>query len=274
MAEYPFLPLATDAYLADTGHLTTLEHGAYLLLLMTMWRNKGSLPNEDRLLARYARLTAGQWKRIKPTIMPFFIEEEGALYQGRLTDELTVVRQRTKSQSQNARARWLKTKGADDASAPDRQTHGNAPTPTPTPTSKTPEGELAGSRDKSSPQPVREAFDFFVDAVAHTPIPKPRDLTVARKRAIKARLCDVGVEGWQQAVGKLVASDWCTGRTDKGWVADLDFLLQPSKFTKLREGGYDNHNNRAQQGPGPPRRGHAFDDVAAAMHNPPQNGFS
>jgi hypothetical protein len=38
MAEYPFLPLWTDAYFADTRHLTLEQHGAYLLLIIEAWR--------------------------------------------------------------------------------------------------------------------------------------------------------------------------------------------------------------------------------------------
>lgn len=124
MAEHPFMPLWTDAYLGDTTHLSTIEHGAYLLLLMTMWRAGGDLPNDDKMLARYARLTTGQWRRIKPVLMPFFRVRDGRLTQGRLTDELEAVRQHSKRQSDRAKARWLKNNETGDAAAmPERCNH-------------------------------------------------------------------------------------------------------------------------------------------------------
>lgn len=110
MAEAPVFPLWTDAYLADTGHLSTIEHGAYMLLLMTMWRAGGSLPNDDKMLARYARLTPAQWKRIKPTLWPYFQVSSDSITQGRLTDELNAVRRKSKTQSNNARAKYRKNK--------------------------------------------------------------------------------------------------------------------------------------------------------------------
>lgn len=55
LAEFPSMPLWTEAYLADTGHLTTIEHGAYLLLLITMWRAGGSPPNDDKTLREWVR---------------------------------------------------------------------------------------------------------------------------------------------------------------------------------------------------------------------------
>ena len=61
MSAPPFMPLYVGDYLADTTHLTCTEHGAYMLLLMSMWRNGGSLPSDDKSLARHARCTKGQW---------------------------------------------------------------------------------------------------------------------------------------------------------------------------------------------------------------------
>lgn len=118
MAEFPAMPLWTDAYLGDTKHLTTIEHGAYLLLLIAMWRTKAkSLPNDDKLLARYAGLTPGQWRRIKPILWPFMDVKDGRVTQGRLTDEANAVRQHSKKQSDKAKARWLKNKESGDAAA-------------------------------------------------------------------------------------------------------------------------------------------------------------
>lgn len=109
MAQHPVLPLFTDAYLADTTHLSTIEHGAYLLLLIAMWRAPGKcLPSDDRKIARYAQLTPGQWARMRPTIMAFFIEQGGFIRQGRLSDEAEAVQQRSAKQSKNAKARWQK----------------------------------------------------------------------------------------------------------------------------------------------------------------------
>lgn len=112
MAEFPALPLWTDAYLGDTTHLTTIEHGAYLLLLMTAWRSSECrLADDDRLLARYTRTTLGQWKRLRPILEPFFKVRGGFWMQSRLTDEAVAVRQKKDAAAANGRASALKRKG-------------------------------------------------------------------------------------------------------------------------------------------------------------------
>ena len=122
MAEFPALPLWTDAYLGDTTHLTTIEHGAYLLLLMTAWRtSECALPDDDRLLARYARLDARQWKRMKPILAEFFVISDGKWRQRRLDDEREAVMTHKQKMSERgqagAAAKALKTKGRHQAQA-------------------------------------------------------------------------------------------------------------------------------------------------------------
>lgn len=127
MARFPSFPLWTDAYLADTGHLTTIEHGAYLLLLITMWRAGGKLPNDDKQLARYARLTAGQWARIKPNMMAFFTVSSDGITQGRLTDELGIVKRNSEKQSNSAKAKWRKENNKRHAGADANVGNGDMP---------------------------------------------------------------------------------------------------------------------------------------------------
>lgn len=117
MAEFPIMPMHWDAYFADTTHLTTLEHGAYLLLLGAMWRAGGSLPNDDKRLARFAGLTNGQWTRAKLVIWPFLRVMDGIVTQDKLLETLDAVRQRSRSAKKSASSRWLKKKGLPDAFA-------------------------------------------------------------------------------------------------------------------------------------------------------------
>ena len=126
MAEFPALPLWTDAYLGDTTHLTTIEHGAYLLLLIVAWRTSDcTLPDDDRLLARYARLEPRQWRRIKPILSEFFAIEDGKWKQLRLLDERAAVRTHREKQSAKgkagAAAKALKRHARDEAQGKHKQ---------------------------------------------------------------------------------------------------------------------------------------------------------
>jgi uncharacterized protein YdaU (DUF1376 family) len=65
------MPLHIGDYLADTGHLTATEHGAYLLLIMHYWQN-GHLPENERLIARIAKLNAEQWDESRDVLAMLF----------------------------------------------------------------------------------------------------------------------------------------------------------------------------------------------------------
>src|SRR5258706_4168215 len=88
MSNRPWMPLYIDDYLADTRHLTTLQHGAYLLLIMHYWA-RGSLPADDKQLALISSLTIQSWVRhAKPAIAPFFKNLDGRWRHKRIDKEL------------------------------------------------------------------------------------------------------------------------------------------------------------------------------------------
>lgn len=81
-----WMPLDVTDYLNDTGHLTTLQHGAYMLLLMHYWRH-GPLPDDDEQLAAITKTDAKTWKAVRGTIRRFFHQDNGELHQKRADQE-------------------------------------------------------------------------------------------------------------------------------------------------------------------------------------------
>lgn len=174
MADFPALPLFTDSYLADTRHLTTEEHGAYLLLLMEAWRRPDcNLPDDERLLARLAGMTPDRWASVRDVVMSFW-DRDGrrkTWTQKRLLKERSYVAQKSASQRDKAVKRWNGGK-KEDATALPNGCPGDAPTPTPIITLDT-----NVSNGASAPvDPAKVAFDAGV-----------RVLTAAGKSEATAR---------------------------------------------------------------------------------------
>lgn len=123
MAEFPALPLFTDAYLADTRHLTAEEHGAYLLLLMCAWRTRGcALKDCDRTLARIVGVTRPRWRRLRPVLAEFFEITGGQWRQKKLTQVYKGVESRVAKNRANGakggRAKASRGKGGSGAAEP------------------------------------------------------------------------------------------------------------------------------------------------------------
>ncbi len=204
MAQYPGLTIWTDAYLADTSHLTTLEHGAYLLLLFAAWRSeKCSLPNDDKLLARYARMRVDNWMKIKPIILEFFDIEDDRLIQGRLQDEKSYVSQKSNVGRKAAKARWLKTKETGDANASKTQSEGNTPTPTPTPNKK----ELKEKEELS------EVFEFYNSVASALGLSISKMLSDKNEKVLRHRIKKAGgIDVMKEAIRSMGESDFLMGR--------------------------------------------------------------
>ena len=110
-----WMPILVDKYLGDTTHLTTEQHGAYLLLLMTCWKRDGRLPAEDAQLAAIARLSISKWRASGPILMAFFSHENGHLTQKRLTVELVRAKVNLEQRSKAGKASAAKRESIKDS---------------------------------------------------------------------------------------------------------------------------------------------------------------
>lgn len=138
MSSFPSLPLFTDAYIADTAHLTMEEHGAYLRLLMFAWRTKGcKLANDDVFLARTLGISAAKWLKLKPNVMAFWTLSGGSWTQRRLSKEYGFVAERVKKRraagKQGGRPKSLENQETSKAKGSQEKSKPKAPNPNPNP---------------------------------------------------------------------------------------------------------------------------------------------
>lgn len=252
VAEFPYMPLWTDAYIADTQHLTAAEHGAYLLLLMAAWRSpECDLPSDPRRLTLIARMTPDEWAECAPVVLRFFDEDGGRLTQKRLLRE-----RRFSAQKRAAGRKGGQRKASREGSRTGSRTGSEnvaSPDPDPDPSSEPdsdPETEKHTCALSSALDPAQQAIDLWNETAETAGLPKAQRLTDRRRTALHKRLDECGgIEGWSTACEKVRESPFLCGEGDRGWKADIDFMCQAKSFTKLMEGAYDHGLAKRDENP-------------------------
>jgi uncharacterized protein YdaU (DUF1376 family) len=107
-----WMKLYIGDYLADTSHLTTEQHGAYLLLLMHYYRS-GPLPNDRAQLRSITKCSPIRWKKIAPIVMSFFYLDGDNKFRNKRSDEEMVIATELKQSRHDkavsaAHSRWEK----------------------------------------------------------------------------------------------------------------------------------------------------------------------
>lgn len=220
-----WMPIYLSDYLRDTQHLSTIEHGAYLLLLFHAWGRDGLLPLDPDRLRRVAGMEPKNWKASWPTLREFFTQGPDGFRHKRIDAELAKARANVDKRSEagkvGAAKRW-NGKGTAIANADANaiamanecqevwQNDGPSPPPSPSPTQK--EG-LEGNISSLPPAAFafsgrvirlnRRDFDEWVSAYHAIP-----DLT-AELRALDDWLRDNDdptlVKRWFQVVSGALA---------------------------------------------------------------------
>ena len=75
-------------YLGDTQHLSTLEHGAYILLIMAYWQHGGPIENDPKLLRRLTRTDPKTFQKVSENVLKMFQVTDGLLVHKRIEKEL------------------------------------------------------------------------------------------------------------------------------------------------------------------------------------------
>jgi uncharacterized protein YdaU (DUF1376 family) len=145
-----WMPLYWGDYLKNTGHLSTLEHGAYLLLIGHYWGSGRPLPDDDAVLARIVRLNRPAWRKVRPAIEPFFDCRDGLWHHRRIERELKEAAankaRRVDSARGAASARWSR-----DASRMPDAMRQQCPSPSSSPSPGQPPSEVVPSSPASVP---------------------------------------------------------------------------------------------------------------------------
>jgi uncharacterized protein YdaU (DUF1376 family) len=235
MAEFPALPIFTDAYLADTRHLSAAQHGAYLLLLMMAWRLPDcALPDNDETLAKWCSMDKRTFLKNKDAIMSFWSRNDaGKFVQKRLLDERKYVVQLRSKNSEAGKASALKRLNRGSTSVQPKVNETSTPTPTPTPIPKRKNIQAAKPPDVSD--------QVWQDFVEHRKAKKAPLTETALKQiereALKAgwtmedALSEVCARAWQG-----FKADWVESRavaskqenTFTGWRRDLANEIPPA----------------------------------------------
>lgn len=164
----PWMPFYVGDYLRKTAHLSTEQHGAYMLLIFHCWEHE-HLPADAAGRAAIARVTLKRWMVIGPAVEAFFnpdgthhrveeerVKSEKALMQRRIAGSkggmnASIARARAVADA-TARARPVATADATAAAQaeqqrtlkPPRTNHNSNITTT----------SFSAARDESDPGPI------------------------------------------------------------------------------------------------------------------------
>jgi len=99
-----------------------------------------------------------------------------------------------------------------------------------------PNGESGNS--KSFPVPYQKIIDLYHECCPK--FPRVVKLTEKRKKAIRARWKDDAdnLEFWESYFKHAAMSKFLNGQNDRGWVADIDFLISERAVVGMQEGKY------------------------------------
>lgn len=242
-----YIPIYIGDYLGDTQDLTAEEHGAYLLILFTMWKTRAPILF-DRL-SSVAKVDPAKWPTVWGVIGRFFQVSAGLVTQGRLMRELeaAIEKKRRKSDA-GIKSGESKRRTEREQNAGKPQTEGPTkavPSPSPSeiltlPVSQASESD-ARSEDSAKPASrispnwgrYKMPFDVteaFVAVFARYPNQNGQ----AKAASAWCAIVEAGFPGGEPALREAIVARFDSGQLTRHPYAG-DAKYRPSFETYLRE---------------------------------------
>ncbi len=238
---FAFLPFYTGDYRRDTQHLSMLEHGAYCLMLMHCWDQKGPLPLDERRIFGICNARSNEeMGAVRHVLGEFFTRMDDGWYNRRMQLEIERAEAVSSKRSDagkrgyEAKAKSL-VKKAIQANA--RQVlskslaSASTPTPTLTPTPTPTELPLSHSVDTDPPLrglpacPVEKIIEIWNATVGNAGGQRAINLSAKRRAMIASRWREVAPATVEEGIK---------------WFEDLFRVhVAPSKFATGRKPGKD-----------------------------------
>lgn len=235
--------------------------GAYWCLVEIMYEQGGSLAWQD--IPSIAYDLRIEEELINDIVSIGLFDDEGeSITNARIVDVVDKTNKLSESRRKASRARWdkenedtpvtpenpnaMQTECIDDASA--MQMHSKCNAEKRREDKENIENNLLVTPSAPSVDldALKELFNRLL--VENNSIIAPiRAITGLRKTHTLARIREHGKETFLLMMKKAVASDFLNGKSDRGWVADFNWMIKPSNFIKIIEGNYDNRQNNGNR---------------------------
>lgn len=254
-----FYPHHLGDYAKDTKDLAMLEHAAYRLLLDHNYATEQPVPNEiDKLYRIAGARTPAELKAVEKVAERFFpINGDGRRHNKRAEAEIARAKEKRAKAKGSAEARWGNAGAPPDADRTDMRTHSERNASQSHKPEKAKTSDAPASEGRGGAATIPDCPHVLLVALYHEMLPTlPQTLewnaqrqAMARSRwrekAVSEKYATVeeGLAYWRRFFVWVSKSDFLMGRTDpkqgrKPFLADLEWLLTASKFTKVLEGKY------------------------------------
>lgn len=259
-----WMPLDIGKYLGDTMHLTTLQHGAYLLLLMDYWK-RGPLQNDERRLAAISKMDASSnaWVDAWAVLRDYFpASDDGLLHNAKADKEISKANANHSSASTKAsnaaKARWSSDApsiASSNASSTPQAMPRDASSPSPSPSPK----------EGTPPSPLKEGEQNKKSLLVYNCYPRKigrnaaiRAIEKAARRLIAGE-CGSPTANYDEAITYLCQRATLFARAPAGnngeytphpatWFNDSRYLDDESEWSKGNSNGQNQRNGNASLG--------------------------